>query len=93
VSASHSDPFGGRHIVVADEKPEVLQLGRTRSIAWQGQHFYFERLQHRDTPAENSSQWAVSRRGEFIGAMACPTEVATADFDVRCLRWLADLLA
>jgi hypothetical protein len=65
---------------------------RTRSIAWRGQQFQFQWLQHKE-PTENSLQWAVSRRGEFIGTMACPTGVTTAEFDVRCIHWLADLLS
>ena len=61
-----------------------------RSLTWQGEAFRFERLQ----AAEDSDcpQWAVSRRGEFIGTMPCGTEVTTKEFDLRCLGWLRELL-
>jgi hypothetical protein len=64
---------------------------RTHSVTWQGQTFRFECL-----PAKGGTgdlpQWAVSREREFIGTMSCSLEVTTKDFDVRCLRWLAELL-
>jgi hypothetical protein len=62
---------------------------RSRSVAWHGQVFQFTRLEFE---ASGAAQWAVSRRGEFIGTMACSTEITTRDFDVRCLRWLVELL-
>jgi hypothetical protein len=63
---------------------------RSRSLTWHGQTFRFEY-----TPTQQGARtpfWAVSRRGEFIGMMACSTEVTTKDFDVRGLRWLEELL-
>ena len=33
------------------------------------------------------------RRGEFIGTMACSSEVTTKDFDLGGTRWLAELLS
>jgi hypothetical protein len=63
----------------------------TRSLTWQGEAFRFERLQARVKPSD-SPQWAVSRRGEFIGTMPCEPEVTTEEFDVRCLGWLRELL-
>ena len=65
---------------------------RTRSIAWEGQHFQFQRLRPKDSLVEQAAQWAVSRRGEFIGTMPCPEQVTTSEFELRCFRWLADLL-
>ncbi len=61
----------------------------TRSITWQGQPFRFQRLQVR---LSTETLWAVSRRGEFIGTMACSDEVTTKDFDIRSQKWLGDLL-
>jgi hypothetical protein len=63
---------------------------RTRSIPWSGQYFRFERLRAGDSGA--GSVWAVSREREFIGTMTCDREVTTKEFDVRCQRWLTDLL-
>jgi hypothetical protein len=64
---------------------------RTLSITWHGQAFHFELLNSHATSKE-SSLWAVSRRGEFIGTMPCSPEVTTKDFEVRGLRWLRELL-
>jgi hypothetical protein len=61
----------------------------TRSVSWDGQTFHFESLQ--PSPSENH-HWAVSRQGEFIGTMPCEVEVPTKEFEVRCLRWLGELL-
>lgn len=62
---------------------------RTRSLTWQGQSFHFQCL-----PALGANEtplWAVSRRGEFIGTMACSSEISTRDFDVRSIGWLGEL--
>jgi len=63
----------------------------SRSITWQDEAFHFERLQAR-VPNSDAPLWAVSRAGEFIGTMPCSSEVSTKDFDLRCLRWLNELL-
>jgi hypothetical protein len=63
----------------------------TRSITWQGQAFRFQCLQSNGS-ASAPPEWAVSRGREFIGMMPCSLEVTTKDFDVRCSRWLAELL-
>jgi len=63
----------------------------SRSIIWHDEAFHFERLQS-TAPASDAPLWAVSRGGEFIGTMPCSPEVTTGDFDVRCLRWLSELL-
>jgi hypothetical protein len=64
----------------------------TRSLTWHGQSFHFEYLQSK-APIGDTPQWSVSRGGEFIGMMPCSVEVTTQDFDVRCFRWLTDLLS
>jgi hypothetical protein len=64
---------------------------RSRSITWHGQAFHFEYLQ--SNPTSDPPQWSVSRGREFIGMMPCSVEVTTKDFDVRCFRWLTDLLS
>jgi hypothetical protein len=63
---------------------------RTRSVPWSGQYFRFERLRADDSGP--GSVWAVLREREFIGTMTCDREVTTKEFDVRCQRWLTDLL-
>jgi hypothetical protein len=64
---------------------------QARSLTWQGQAFRFERVRTA-APGGDSSFWAVSRRGEFIGTMPCSPEVTTKDFDVRGMHWLRELL-
>jgi hypothetical protein len=61
------------------------------SVTWQGQAFHFERV-HPKASGTETSVWAVSRRGEFIGTMRCALHVTTRDFEVRSIRWLQDLL-
>lgn len=66
---------------------------KTRTIGWRGQQFRFERLEGRGRPAGHTAEWAVWRRGEFIGTMPSVTEETTKEFDLRCTRWLRELLA
>jgi hypothetical protein len=61
----------------------------SRLLSWGGQPFRFQRL---STDSEGDALWAVSRRGEFIGTMACSSEVTTKEFDMRGTRWLVELL-
>lgn len=63
---------------------------RTRSITWHGEAFQFQHLP--TDPAGDPDQWAVRHHGEFIGTMPCSSQVTTKDFDLRCERWLGDLL-
>jgi len=60
------------------------------SIPWSGQSFRFERFPAWESGPE--ALWAVSRSSEFIGTMSCDEEITTREFEVRCERWLADLL-
>ena len=62
-----------------------------RVVVWRGQEFRFERLKNGGHRADRDPLWAVSRHGEFIGTMPCAQET-TKEFDVRSIRWLADLL-
>jgi hypothetical protein len=70
-----------------------------RTITWNGRAYRFEPM-----PAERglesaqrvpgeTREWAVSLQREFIGAMTCPAEVTTGEFEVRCERWLEELLS
>jgi hypothetical protein len=79
---------GGPSEALALEKPMRYH---TRSLSWRGETFRFERMPAK-TATGNEPQWAVSRRGEFIGTMPCGPEVTTKEFDLRCLGWLRDLL-
>ena len=68
-----------------------MQYG-TRSLAWHGQAFRFERIQPPPQRFQDCT-WAVSRQGEFIGTMNCAEEVTTNEFDYRCHQWLAELFS
>ena len=69
-----------------------------RTITWNGRPYRFEAMPAVPEPAgirEGSGttrEWAVSSHREFIGAMTCPANVTTGEFEVRCERWLDELL-
>jgi hypothetical protein len=70
----------------------VLVRPPSFSVTWHDQAFHFERI-HAKPSGTETSVWAVSRRGEFIGMMGCALEVVTTmDFEVCGIRWLQDLL-
>ena len=62
----------------------------TRSITWHGEAFQFQQLPPRR--ADDPVQWAVRHHGEFIGTMPCSPQISTREFDLRCERWLGELL-
>ena len=69
-----------------------------RTITWNGRAYRFEAMPADPKPADmavtsRTTEWAVSSQREFIGAMTCPADVTTAEFDVRCERWLDELIA
>ena len=69
-----------------------------RTITWNGRAYRFEAMPADPRPADiavtsRTTEWAVSSQREFIGAMACPADVTTAEFDLRCERWLVELIA
>jgi hypothetical protein len=62
-----------------------------RTLTWQGAPYSFARIP--DVAAEGgTSEWAVARGGEFIGTMPCSVNISTGEFEVRCIRWLSELL-
>ena len=62
------------------------------TLTWKGAPYCFARM--RDAAAQSATaEWAVARGGEFIGTMPCAVDVTTGEFEVRCLRWLSDLLS
>lgn len=69
-----------------------------RTITWNGRAYRFEAMPAVREPASiaeravRSTEWAVSAQREFIGAMTCPADVTTGEFEVRCERWLEELL-
>jgi hypothetical protein len=69
-----------------------------RTITWNGRAYRFEEMRADPVPADlavttRTTEWAVSSQREFIGAMTCPSDVTTGEFDLRCERWLDELLA
>lgn len=64
---------------------------RQHSVSYAGEPFSFERIERLES-ASKRAVWAVSHRGEFIGTMTSTDEITTRDFDVRCARWLEELL-
>jgi hypothetical protein len=68
----------------------MLMHSHNRSITWHGEAFQFQQLP--PARSDDPTQWAVRRHGEFIGTMPCSAQVTTKDFDLRCERWLRELL-
>ena len=61
------------------------------SLTWRGAPYSFARM--RDVAAQGgTAEWAVARGGEFIGTMPCAADITTGEFEVRCMRWLSELL-
>ena len=70
-----------------------------RTITWNGRAYRFEAMpaipevaSRADQAVSTTTEWAVLSHREFIGAMTCPADVTTGEFDVRCERWLEELL-
>jgi hypothetical protein len=69
-----------------------------RTITWNGRAYRFEAMPAVPEPAGirdggRTREWAVSSQREVIGAMTCPADVTTGEFEVRCERWLDELLS
>jgi hypothetical protein len=70
-----------------------------RTITWNGRAYRFEPmpaeqvLDNTQPDTGKTREWAVSLQREFIGAMTCPADVTTEEFEVRCERWLEELLS
>jgi hypothetical protein len=61
------------------------------TLTWRGAPYSFARMRY--VAAEGGmAEWAVARGGEFIGTMPCAAGITTGEFEVRCMRWLRDLL-
>ena len=68
-------------------------MDKTRySVQWHGLVYIAEPLKTRTRVSSLPPLWAVSRGGEFIGTLPRRDDETTKEFEVRCTRWLADLL-
>ncbi|HET8622589.1 MAG TPA: hypothetical protein VFM14_03430 [Gemmatimonadales bacterium] len=63
-----------------------------RTVRWRNHTFHFETFQGRDLAGSHGPIWGVWWRSEFIGTMPAHADETTKEFEVRSVRWLADLL-
>jgi hypothetical protein len=63
-----------------------------RTVRWRDREFCFEPFKGSDGWSDQSPEWAVSWRGEFIGTMPRAPEETTKEFELRSIHWLADLI-
>ena len=61
-------------------------------VEWHGQLFTAEPLRTLTKFSSLPPLWAVSRGREFIGTLPVVEEETTKEFEVRCGRWIEDLL-
>jgi hypothetical protein len=61
-------------------------------VEWHGERFSLEPLKSLSQVTALSPDWAVSRRGEFIGTLPYRSDETTKEFEGRCTDWLRDLL-
>ena len=61
-------------------------------VEWHGQLFLAEPLRTLTRFSSLPPVWAVSRGREFIGTMPVVDEETTKEFEVRCSRWIEELL-
>ena len=61
-------------------------------VEWHGQLFTAEPLKTLTRFSSLPPVWAVSRGREFIGTLPVVSEETTREFEVRCARWIDDLL-
>jgi hypothetical protein len=61
-------------------------------VEWQGELYTAEPLKTLTRVSSLPPVWAVSRRGEFIGTLPDRPEETTKEFEVRCAKWLQELL-
>jgi hypothetical protein len=63
-----------------------------RTVRWRDHEFCFETFKGRDAWSDHGPVWAVWWHGEFIGTMPSAQEETTKEFELRSMRWLADLI-
>jgi hypothetical protein len=68
-------------------------MRRTRHcVEWHGELYTAEPLKTLTRVSSLPPVWALSRRGEFIGTLPDRPEETTKEFEVRCAKWLQELL-
>ena len=61
-------------------------------VEWHGQLFTAEPLRTLTKFSSLPPVWAVSRGREFIGTLPVVNEETTKEFELRCARWIEELL-
>jgi hypothetical protein len=61
-------------------------------VEWHGQLFLAEPLRTLTRFSSLPPVWAVSRGREFIGTLPVVDEETTKEFEVRCGRWIEELI-
>jgi hypothetical protein len=61
-------------------------------VEWQGERYTIEPLKSLSRVTALSPNWAVFRRGEFIGTLPYRSDESPMEFERRCISWLRDLL-
>jgi hypothetical protein len=61
-------------------------------VEWHGERFSLEPLKSLSQVTALSPDWAVWRRGEFIGTLPYRSDETTKEYEFRCTDWLRDLL-
>jgi hypothetical protein len=61
-------------------------------VEWHGQLFLAEPLKTLTKFSSLPPLWAISRGREFIGTLPVVEEETTKEFELRCARWIEELL-
>ena len=61
-------------------------------VVWHGERYVVEPLPDHSPVTPVQQYWAVTRRGEFIGAIPSGPQESEEEFEHRCARWVADLI-
>ena len=61
-------------------------------VEWHGVVYTADPLKTLTRVSSLPPVWAVSRRGEFIGTLPYNPEETTKEFEIRCARWIAELI-
>jgi hypothetical protein len=63
-----------------------------RFVEWRGEVYVAEPLKTLTRVNSLPPLWAVSRGREFIGTLPFLADETTKEFEVRCSRWIGDLM-
>ena len=61
-------------------------------VEWHGVRYTAEPLRSQFRVTSLPPVWAVSRQGEFIGTLPMHPEETTKEFEVRCAKWVQELV-